>query len=223
MVLRRRRVLFAPGLVLTGRQTSGRGRGSNTWFSTRGCLTATFVLPVEAHLAAGEVPLLAGLAVRQAAQRLCASPDIKLKWPNDIEHEGRKLAGLLCERIEGVDLVGVGLNVNLERSETPAVLRGRITSLSAIAGQAVDLTGALVAVAQSLHEMFAQRGHRPSAAMMRDYDRHHALVGRQVTVHISGHEQPVAGVCEGIDQQGRLLVRRGTELHRIISGQVERV
>ena len=37
---------------------------------------------------------------------------IELKWPNDVLYRGRKLAGLLCERVDGVNLVGVGINVN---------------------------------------------------------------------------------------------------------------
>src|SRR3954453_3458694 len=51
--LRRRGELFAPAVVLTGRQIAGRGRGSNSWFSSRsrgGSLTVTFVFPVEEHL-----------------------------------------------------------------------------------------------------------------------------------------------------------------------------
>src|SRR5437870_1421856 len=70
-VLRKRGELFAPAMVITGRQIAGRGRGSNSWWSGPGCLTATFVMPVEEHLAraggAHQVPLVAGLAVRDAA------------------------------------------------------------------------------------------------------------------------------------------------------------
>jgi len=184
-------------------------------------MTATFVLPAEEHLPAAEVPLLAGLAVRDAAAWLCHDQEIRVKWPNDLVYEGRKLAGLLCERVDGADLIGVGLNVNLDVRRAPAGLRGRITSLSTIAGRRFDLTDVLAAVARSLHERMGLRRRRPAAALLREYDRHHALVGRQIMVHLPGHQPPLCGLCEGIDQQGRLLVRRGAELHRVISGHVE--
>src|SRR5688572_18691849 len=69
-VLRKRGDLFAPAIVLTGHQTAGRGRGSNAWWSGDGSITATFVFPVEEHLSPHQLPLIAGLAVRDAAAEL---------------------------------------------------------------------------------------------------------------------------------------------------------
>src|SRR4051794_31332217 len=75
--LRKRGELYAPAVVLPGGQTAGRGRGSHTWWSGPGCLTVTFVLPageIEPH----RIPLLAGLAVRNAAAELAGSGTIRL-------------------------------------------------------------------------------------------------------------------------------------------------
>ncbi len=60
-----------------------------------------------------QLPLLAGLAVRNAAAELSGDDGIDLKWPNDLLYGGKKLGGLLCERIHKADLIGLGLNVNL--------------------------------------------------------------------------------------------------------------
>src|SRR4051812_22768577 len=117
--LRRRGKLFAPAIVLTSSQLAGRGRGSNLWWSDAGSLTVTFVFPVEEHLSPHQVPLLAGLAVRDAAAELCGDESVALKWPNDVVHGGGKLAGLLCERVSKVDLIGVGLNVNTNIQRAP--------------------------------------------------------------------------------------------------------
>src|SRR4051794_32360034 len=123
--LRRRGTLFAPAVVLTGRQTAGRGRGDHAWWSGRGCLTVTFVLPVDDQTAPHHVPLIAGLAARNAAAELTGNDGIQLKWPNDLLFNGRKLAGLLCERVEKAALVGLGLNVNVAPRAAPPHLRGR--------------------------------------------------------------------------------------------------
>src|SRR4030095_15411074 len=98
-----------PAMVLTISQTAGRGRAGNRWFSDSGSITVTYALPVEENLLPHQLPLVAGLAVRNACTELTGNRDIQLKWPNDVIHGGRKLAGLLCERISGVDLVGIGL------------------------------------------------------------------------------------------------------------------
>ncbi|HXE54290.1 MAG TPA: hypothetical protein VN541_14800, partial [Tepidisphaeraceae bacterium] len=93
-LLRRRGDLFAPAVVLTGHQTAGRGRGGNTWWSRAGSLTVTFVLAADDRVQPHQLPLVAGLAVRNAAAELARDPGIQLKWPNDLLYRGRKLAGL---------------------------------------------------------------------------------------------------------------------------------
>ena len=113
--LRRRGGLFAPAVVLTGRQTAGRGRGAHVWWSGPGCITVTFVLPIGEQVQPYQLPLIAGLAVRNAAAELTGNDGIQLKWPNDVLHEGRKLAGLLCERVEKADLVGLGSTLTSTR------------------------------------------------------------------------------------------------------------
>jgi BirA family biotin operon repressor/biotin-[acetyl-CoA-carboxylase] ligase len=219
--LRKRGELYAPAVVLTGHQLAGRGRGSNTWWSGDGSLTVTFVFAAEEHLAPYHVPLLAGLAVRNAVAALTGADAIQLKWPNDLLFNGRKLAGLLCERVHKADLVGLGLNVNVERREIPTALRGSVTSLSEIARREFDLTQVLITVAKHLHGALLHRDEQSFAAAMREYDRHHALLGRRVSVIGGGNEPAIRGKCEGLDEMGRLMLRDGRTLHRVIAGHVQ--
>jgi BirA family biotin operon repressor/biotin-[acetyl-CoA-carboxylase] ligase len=180
------------------------------------------VLPADEHLAPHQLPLIAGLAVRNAAAELSCNDGVQLKWPNDVLYGGRKLAGLLCERVDKADLVGLGLNVNLDpkSSEVPPALGGRVTSLSEIAGRPIDLTSALATVARHLHRMVTRLADHPFGQVLREYDVHHALVGRKVTV-LDGADAPsLSGRCEGLDEMGRLLLRSRTGLHRVIAGQV---
>jgi BirA family biotin operon repressor/biotin-[acetyl-CoA-carboxylase] ligase len=221
--LRKRGDLYAPAVVLTGRQTAGRGRGEHTWWSGPGCLTLTFVLPageIEPH----RVPLLAGLAVRNAAAELSGSDAIRLKWPNDVllgDGRGfRKLAGLLCERVVNADLVGLGLNVNLDPARAPRALRGRVASLAQAAKRPIDMTDALVTVAIHLRQTLDRATKEPFAAILREYDGHHALVGKTVSVIVPGGPAPLSGRCEGLDEMGRLLLRSRSTVHRVIAGQV---
>ena len=240
-VLRKRGDLFAPAVVLAARQTAGRGRGSNTWFSAAGSLTVTFVIAENETFAPHHLPLAAGLAARNAAAELTANDDVKLKWPNDLvvpsaEPAGRglplsgkpaplrKLAGLLCERIDNIDLVGIGLNVNVPDAPVPKTLRDRVTHLQQLrridAGKPFDLTAVLITLARHLRTTLVRPPDTSFATFLREYDRHHALVGRTVTVH-SPHEPPISGVCQGLDDTGRLLLRDGKTLHRVIAGHVE--
>jgi BirA family biotin operon repressor/biotin-[acetyl-CoA-carboxylase] ligase len=218
--LRQRRELFAPAIVLAGTQIRGRGRGSNSWWSGPGSLTVTFVFPVEEHLSPHQVPLLAGLAVRDAAAELTGNKAVTLKWPNDVLFEGRKLAGLLCEREMKADLIGVGLNVNVNPRRAPAALREQITSLREVTGESIDISQALITVAKHLHRAMSRRGDRLFTETLMRYDEHHALVGRKVSVVEAGSGQLVTGRCAGLDSAGRLVLRAGRKTHPVLAGQV---
>jgi BirA family biotin operon repressor/biotin-[acetyl-CoA-carboxylase] ligase len=217
--LRRAGKLYAPAVVLTSRQIAGRGRGSNTWWSTRDVLTVTFAIPVQERLAPQELPLIAGLAVRNAAVEITGDHDIQLKWPNDLLRDDRKLAGLLCERVENVDLVGVGLNVNVDPGDAPTQLQSQITSLLCIAGKPLDITKVLITIAKHLHQNIRRRLELPFSAFVREYSRHDALAGKTVTI-ASGCEPLITGRCEGIDNSGRLLIRQRGKLIPIVAGMV---
>jgi BirA family biotin operon repressor/biotin-[acetyl-CoA-carboxylase] ligase len=223
--MRKKKKLFAPAIVLTSHQIGGRGRGSNTWWSGEGSLTVTFVLPVQEHTLPHQVPLIAGLAVRNALAAHSGIEDIQLKWPNDLLHRDRKLAGLLCERLDNVDLIGLGVNVNVDLKRVPKALRERVTSLSAIAGVSFDLTSILIDIAKSLHNALSHRDETQFSQILKEYDRHHALVGRKIRAIVAG-EPPIGGVCVGLDNIGRLLLRRhdsgrGSGVARIIAAQVD--
>jgi BirA family biotin operon repressor/biotin-[acetyl-CoA-carboxylase] ligase len=175
-------------------------------------------MPVDEELEAYQVPLIAGLGVRNAAAEVSGDHSLGLKWPNDVVHDGRKLAGLLCERIDRVDLIGVGLNVNVDPSDAPAAIRKTMTSLLLIAGRELDMTDVLLAMSRQLLRLWDRRRENPFAALLSEYQRYHWLTGRKVSV-MDG-EESISGQCEGLDSAGRLLIR-GKKLHRIIAGQVE--
>lgn len=219
-VLRKRDELFAPAIVLTGCQTAGRGRGTNSWWSQPGVLTVTFVFPINDQLAPYQIPLLAGLAVREATAGLLPGAPVKLKWPNDLLIEGKKLAGLLCERVQKADLIGLGMNVNIRPDLSPPALRDHMASLSDIAGRPLEITNVLIAIAGGLHAMLTHQNERSFGSHLRQYDEHHALIGRRVRVTPGGTDPAITGKCEGLDSMGRLLLRDGRTLHHIIAGQV---
>jgi biotin-(acetyl-CoA carboxylase) ligase len=86
------------------------------------------------------------------------------------------------------------------------------------------MTAALTTVASHLHRLWSRRGAgQPFGALLREYDAHHALVGRRVSVvDRGGDERAVSGRCEGLDEMGRLLLRsRPDKLERVVCGHVQ--
>ena len=129
------------GDVFTAReQTAGRGRLGHKWYARAGeNLTFSVVLSV-ADLPLEQVmtlPLVVGLAVRRVTGGA-------VKWPNDVLVDGRKIAGILCERHGDNVICGVGVNVNQTAFEPE--IAARATSLKLVRGAPQDLDAVLNAL-----------------------------------------------------------------------------
>jgi BirA family biotin operon repressor/biotin-[acetyl-CoA-carboxylase] ligase len=213
-------LLQAPALLIADSQSAGRGRGTNTWWSARGNVAATFVMSQNPHIAFGLVPLLAGLAVRQALVRLTTREEIGLKWPNDLVVGKQKVAGLLCERLQRVDLIGVGINVNVGRREAPAELRERITSLRDLTGNIWDLSDVVKEVSQAMSRMFSLESENAAREMLQEYSLHHRPTGKSIELVDTDRERSIGGRCGGIDLQGRLIVKTKDGTHTVLTGSI---
>ncbi|MCS7033906.1 MAG: biotin--[acetyl-CoA-carboxylase] ligase [Phycisphaerae bacterium] len=209
--------LRPPAILLTGWQVAGRGRGTNTWWSTAGSLTVTFAYSATPRLLQ-ELPLVAGVCVRRVLAAASGLEQLKLKWPNDLLYDGRKIGGLLCERVHEIDLIGVGLNVNFEIAAAPPLLRNRITSVQALTGRTLEHTSLLIALARELAEEIAAA--RPLEQIIAEYARHDALAGQPVHV-VEPDGTSRSGIAVGLDDTGRLIIRSGRLAHHIIAGHVE--
>jgi BirA family biotin operon repressor/biotin-[acetyl-CoA-carboxylase] ligase len=219
ITLRKRNQLFAPALVLTACQTAGRGRGKNAWFSTPGVITATWAFAADPATPVQFVPLAAGLAVRSAAAQLAGTDKIELKWPNDVVCEGRKLAGLLCERVDDVDLIGVGFNLNIQSWEAPAGLKSRITSILRITEKMTDPTEAILLITRCLQKTLDRRNHHPLGSLLAEYRKYDGLQGKKVVLQLPNNEE-ARGICRGIDDHGRLKVEENGSIRAITTAHV---
>jgi BirA family biotin operon repressor/biotin-[acetyl-CoA-carboxylase] ligase len=123
--------------VVAGFQRQGRGRGhgrpwhSGPWES----LLATVVIRrADARFPPGQLTLRAGLAAALAVQE-AAGREVRIKWPNDILADGRKLAGILCEA--GADALLAGFGVNCLQVSFPPEIAGSACSILTAAGREV--------------------------------------------------------------------------------------
>jgi len=210
-----------PFVVFTERQTEGRGRGNNTWESPRGVLTVTFVIPHKPLLLPHCVPLLAGLAVRDALSNLGAT-SVGLKWPNDVWADGLKVAGLLCERVEGGDMIGVGVNVCNQPRDLPSSIAKRSTTVSLLAGREVSTYDTIRALTKQVAAYFIDSRYTIEQAI-EWYSDSLVIKGRKIRVSDCGLKKSlnsIEGYCHGIDDCGRLVIINNDGRHVIISGRV---
>ena len=174
-------------------QTAGRGRMGRTWVSPWGS-GVLFSIALQPRTPVEWLPPL-GLVVAEA---VCEATwdDARVRWPNDVVVDGRKLAGVLAELREGRLVVGVGVNANLAPAELPREARVTATSLRILRGAPVDraqLLADLVASIEAGYRRFEQDGF---TGLDRD-----ELRGRWV--ELAGGAR---GECDGVDEHGRLVV-----------------
>jgi BirA family biotin operon repressor/biotin-[acetyl-CoA-carboxylase] ligase len=191
------------GTVVTAdEQTAGRGRTGRKWSAPAGSalLCSAIVRPLEAHHSL--LPLAVPIAVCEAAEAL-APVECRVKWPNDVWLEERKLAGVLIEaRFPDWAVIGVGLNLSIPDDGFPDDLRWPATSL----GHGVTTDAALAALRNAYGKWFdAEPGEVVAAFEARD-----VLRGREVAWEgVGGSGTQGEGVCEGIDERGNLVVVTG--------------
>jgi len=154
-----------PALVLADRQTAGRGRGSNRWWSAPGALTCSLLIePASWNIAAKQfsrLSLATAAAVRDVLESLAGDKTWQLKWPNDVMVGGRKICGVLVD-VPNVKrqrvVLGVGLNVNNSCRGGPRELRDSATSLCDVTGRLYDMTRVIESLLEALDERLDQLG-----------------------------------------------------------------
>lgn len=116
-------------LVVADHQTAGRGRLGRRWLSRSGDqLLLTAIVRYE-QPAVDRLMLASAHAVAQAAAAF-VDGEVGIRWPNDVMLDGRKLAGILVERVDGAALLGIGLNVALDPNGLPDDLAPAVASLA---------------------------------------------------------------------------------------------
>ncbi len=125
-------------VVMAEEQTAGRGRRGRSWSSAprSGLLMSVLIFPPESLADVGWLTALGAVAVAELVEQVTGH-SARIKWPNDVRVDGRKLAGILVERGRGT-VIGLGLNVNTVTDDLPDELRRSATSLQALTGTRHD-------------------------------------------------------------------------------------
>jgi BirA family biotin operon repressor/biotin-[acetyl-CoA-carboxylase] ligase len=207
-------------------QTAGRGRRGRAWESPSGNFMGTlFLRPQCSPRKAAELSFVAAVAVHDAVAALLPPdlrPDLRLKWPNDLLHNGRKCAGILLESsgVAGAELawLAIGMGINLARH--PDNVEYPATSLAALGVADVRPMDALGALATAFEARIRQwRDVQGFAAIREAWLARAAGLGGAITVRLA--DETFTGTFEGLAPDGALEVRTdGGALRSVSAGDV---
>lgn len=161
-------------VIMADHQYAGRGQQSNVWHTKPG-LNLTFSLYLKPSFLPITKQFLLNMAISigiRNALQLFVEEGVKIKWPNDIYHNDRKMGGVLIENILAgstykASIIGIGLNVNQEVFAEE--LQNRATSMKVILQADVNLFEVLAEICSSIEKQYLRLKSGNYKALMTDY------------------------------------------------------
>lgn len=202
-------------VVTAARQNAGRGRRGRSWVSLEGNLFVSFgleVVPADW----GRMTFIIGLSLLEAVLEVAPQADVRLKWPNDVLLNDRKVSGILLEKAAG-DYLVIGVGVNIVAAPQNDNILYPVISLRE-AGIRTDRTTFLQVFVRSFDrnlERFEREGFAP---IRENWLKHAKNLGAGIVVNMEKEQKN--GKFAGVDENGVLLLKTPSGIEKIYAGDV---
>jgi len=209
-------------VVVARHQTAGRGSRRRQWWDAPGesLMFSVLLRPAVPIAWAPQLSLVSGVAVVDAL-RACCDLDARIRWPNDVLIDGKKVCGVLPEAVSRPDgrvkyvLLGIGINVH--QREFPPELSDMATSLLLATGGPPDHTRLLSVTLAALGRRYGEWLSNGFTELRLEWRKRAGMLGQRVHI-CDGRE----GVAIDVDDTGALLVDAGRgALARVVSAVAE--
>lgn len=194
-------------LIIANKQTGGKGRRTNSWFSPEGGLW--FSIALYGMTINSSLSIYAGICMHKVLTQMFPKQQFKLKWPNDIFVNNKKVAGILTQYLEKFKyhIVGVGLNSNIDSFEEN--LQRIATSLKLQTDQKVDNKMILT----KFSDLFSANlpTFLETGKLDVDYFNHFSLLKGKKIILNTDFDQ-FSGISKGINKKGAILLELETAM-----------
>ena len=201
-------------VVIADCQTSGRGRLGRFWHSEpeNGVYLSTLFRPALSPEKLPLITLMAGVATIFAVNQVIPFP-ARLKWPNDLLLNGKKIAGVLCENHSTQSpavIIGIGINVN--NSQFPSEIKDIATSLKLETGLEINRTSLIKKLIMQLDFQYNELKNNEIKILLERWCHNTDLFGKTITINKGN--QKITGKALRLDELGRLVIadKSGDEL-----------
>lgn len=208
-------------VVISDVQRKGRGRREREWFSPKGGVWMSLLLrPKMTPSQAAPLTLIAGLAVAKTLSRLYYLK-CKLRWPNDVLINEKKVCGVLTEISAGIDRIdyivaGIGINANIDIDSFPGEFRGVATTIKNELNKEIlrdELVEQLLEEFGKLYKIFQKQGF---SKLKEEWKKSASTIGRKV--RIITDRRTIEGIARDLGENGELFVETQEGIEKIISG-----
>ena len=211
-------------LVVADKQVAGKGRRGRNWESPSGCgIFMTLMLKPDINPNnASMLTLVSALAVAKALADITGK-DAKIKWPNDIVIDGRKVCGILTEMSAQFDYINnivIGIGINVNNSSFPEEISATASSLRLLSGgkkyRRAEIIEKIMEYFEKYYSIFLET--EDLSALVNEYDD--MLVNMKKQVKVLDPKEPFEGKAMGITKKGELIVDTWESRKLVSSGEV---
>ncbi len=213
-------------VVISEEQTQGKGRLGRAWCSPKykGLWFSIVLTPKIEPQYAPKISHIAAAAVIKSLTEI-GFKDVKCKWPNDILIKDKKVCGILTELSAELNMInyiiiGIGINVNLDKEDIPDDLKDKAFSLKLASGEEVNRKSLLVHILNNLEPLYKDfEDNMDIKSSLEICRKHSAVIGKEVYIINKGVSEKVEVM--DIDSEGELIIKDcHGEIKSIISGEV---
>ncbi|GAB2930890.1 bifunctional biotin--[acetyl-CoA-carboxylase] ligase/biotin operon repressor BirA [Rheinheimera gaetbuli] len=212
-----------PGYTIVAEaQTAGRGRRGRSWYSPfAASLYFSMYWRLEQGIqAAMGLSLVAGIAIVRLLKHHY-QVDAKVKWPNDVYVDDKKLCGILVELAGQAHaccdvIIGIGMNIRLPQQALNSIDQ-QYSDLAGIAGEVIDRNQLVSSLQHHLIALLTEFTQHGFAGFAEEFDRYNQY--RNKAIKLIGKEE-IKGICIGVDKQGALLVKTAAGVQAYFGGEL---
>ena len=213
-------------VIIAEEQTGGKGRLERDFFSPKrkGILFSLILRPNCLPKDAPKFTLLAAVALVKAMEKF--NLNAKIKWPNDIIFDGRKVVGILTEMSAEIGrvnyiVIGIGINANISREEFPENIRDIAASLYEMNGnKKISRVNIFRAILEELDKIYCEINSDGFEKIFKLWREYNATLGRDVKVISAESGEIFFGKAIDIDEEGALIVEVDGEQKKVFAGDV---
>ncbi len=211
-------------VVIADGQSEGRGRLDRIWESppSKNLYLSVVLRPDIPAASASLIPLMVGVAVADVISKYCPGR-VRLKWPNDVLIDGRKICGILTEMRTRADRVhfiiaGIGVNINMRKLDFPREIRETATSLRIWTDCEIDRLDVAIRLFENLERWYRIFLSGGEAAIREKWLHYADIIGKRIEVVFGKTIQ--RGTVTGLDETGALLLEGEAGVQQVLAGDV---
>ncbi|MEA3453544.1 MAG: biotin--[acetyl-CoA-carboxylase] ligase [Candidatus Caldatribacteriota bacterium] len=211
-------------LIITERQSAGKGRLGRKWFSPTGGIWLSIILyPQLPPSYIPRITLMTAVAAVKAI-KICTQIKSQIKWPNDILINKKKVCGILTEMSAELDIinwvvVGIGINVNIDYQKFPEDIQANTISLKEVSGKEVLRVKLVQTFLQEFEKYYNKLKRKEFSSILEEWKLYSHTLGRKIRIDIG--ERIIIGEAININEEGALVLKKEDgERVEIISGTI---